>query len=88
MVGPRSLALKPLKVQKCVTPDLKALMCVRLREKNQECGNFLRLCCVLLKIGVFDENLLIACCTLSLDLQLINFLSLLTLNLISFSHTL
>ena len=88
MVGPRSLALKPLKVQKCVMPDLKALMYVALREENQECGNFLRLCFVLLKIGVFDENLLTACYTLSLDLQLINFLSLLAQKLIFFSHTL
>ena len=34
MVGPRSLACKPLKVQKSVMPDLKALMCVKLREEN------------------------------------------------------
>ena len=36
MVGPRSLVLKSLKVQKHVVPDLKALMCVKLREKNKK----------------------------------------------------
>ena len=56
-------------------PDLKALMCVKLREKNQECGNFLKMCCALLKIGVFDENYITACYILSLNLQLINFMS-------------
>ena len=56
MVGPRSLAWKPLKVKECAMPDLKALICVKLREKNQNCGNFLKMCCALLKNGVFDEN--------------------------------
>ena len=75
MVGPRSLAAKPFKVQKCAMPDLKALMYVKLREENQECGNFLKMVCALLKIGVFDENHAAACYTLSLNLRLINFLS-------------
>ena len=75
MVGPRSLACKPLKVQKSVMPDLKALMCVKLREKNQECSSFLNMCCNLLKNGVFDENQVTTCPNLSLNLQLINFLS-------------
>ena len=56
MVGPRSLAWKPFKVKKCPMPDLKALICVKLRETNKECGNFLKICCALLKNGVFDEN--------------------------------
>ena len=56
MVGPRSLAWRPFKVKECVMPGLKALICVKLREKNQECGNFLKMCCALLKNGVFDEN--------------------------------
>ena len=43
MVGPRSLAAKPFKVQKCAMADLKALMYVKLREENQECGNFLKM---------------------------------------------
>ena len=55
MVGPRSLAWKPFKVKKCVMPGLKALICVKLREKNQECGNFFKMCCALFKIGVFVE---------------------------------
>ena len=53
MVGPRSIAWKPVKVKKCVMTDLKALMHVKLREKNQDCGSFLKMCCALLKIGVF-----------------------------------
>ena len=75
MVGPRSLAAKPFKVQKCAMADLKALMYVKLREENQECGNFLKMVCALLEIGVSDENHATACYTLSLNLQLINFLS-------------
>ena len=43
-------------VEECVMPDLKALICVKLRETNKECGNFLKMCCALLKNGVFDEN--------------------------------
>ena len=68
MVGPRFLALKPLKVQKSVMPDLKALICVKLRDKNLECGIFLKMCCALLKIGVFDENHRTAPLTLPLKL--------------------
>ena len=34
MVGPRSLAWRPFKVKECVMPGLKALICVKLREKN------------------------------------------------------
>ena len=74
MVGPRSLALKPLKVQKCVMSALKALMCVKLREEYQECGNILEMCCALSIDGVFDEYLLAACFILCLNLQLINLL--------------
>ena len=48
---------------------------VKLRKENQECGNFLKMCCALLKIGAFDENHRTASSTLSLNLQLINFLS-------------
>ena len=47
MVGPRVLARKPYKAKKCVMPDLKALTCVKLREKNQECGIFLNVLCPL-----------------------------------------
>ena len=61
MVGPRSLLLKPHKVWKYNVPDLKALMCVKLREKNQECSSFLNMCCNLLKNGVFDENQVTHC---------------------------
>ena len=56
-------------------PDLKLLMYVKLREENQECGNILKICCALLKIGVFDENYVFAYYILSLNLQLINFMS-------------
>ena len=75
MVGPRSIAWKPLKVKKCVMTDLKALMCVKLREEYQECGNILEMCCALSIDGVFDEYLLAACSILCLNLQLINNLS-------------
>ena len=75
MVGPRSLTSKPFKIQKCVMPDLKDLMNVKLWEENQECDNFLKMCCALLEIGVFDENHVTTFYNLSLDLQLINFLS-------------
>ena len=88
MVGPRSLAWKPLKVKKCVMPDLKVLMCVKLREEDQEWDNFLKMCCVLLKNGVFDENHWIASSTFSLNLQLINFSSFWAWKLIFLSHSL
>ena len=39
---------------------------VKLRKENQECGNFLKICCAHLKIGVFDENYITACYILSL----------------------
>ena len=41
-------------------PDLKALMCIKLREENQEFGSFMKMYCALLKIGAFDENHLTA----------------------------
>ena len=75
MVGPRPLISKPFKVQKYVMPDLKALMYVKLREENQECGNFMKMYCALLKIGAFVEYQVTDCYTLSLNLQLIKFLS-------------
>ena len=34
MVGPRSLAYKPLKVKECIMPNLKALIYAKLKEKN------------------------------------------------------
>ena len=55
MVGPRSLISKSFNVQKYVMPDLKALMCIKLRKENLEFGNFLKMYCALLKIGVFNK---------------------------------
>ena len=62
-------------------------VCVNLRKGGQGCGNFFTLSYALLKIGVCDENHAIACCDLSIDLYLMEFLSFWAWQPTFFNHT-